>query len=1307
MLICLAFVTNAKADNNRIYDLVDGQDYYIYSTYYERVLSPSSDNTYPCLVEYQPGNDAKYLFTATKSATDGYFRLQNKATGRYLVASTSNSYSVLLNENVGTGNAYDWRLCLSTNGQIVSRRSTSAALGVDTEETGDAIKVWYDKTAGDSTTYFQIFASNGQGFESSRKAWAISDLSNIVDFIDQEITSGNKKYPLIYRSRLPKSVENARAWIAAPETKTTEQFMNRTASLRDSLGMMIQNDCNVLLTAEEMNSFGATFSLGLSDFTRDGEYAEDSVYVLLRSKEGRGMLYSLKESGDYVFIYQGTSVKIYHNGSVKEEYPTHCVPQYTLQGLEAEWSLIRRSRMENGMPELLSETKAVTTGGGITVDKYGNNTRRVIALNNAQLDLTEQIDLHIISESAPLTKCKINLAHEKAWIIFDNTLPSDVIKNYLSQITIDGAQATNGTNCRVVIYLNGALVMPFYNKGILTGYDGEQYSGEAIEYRVGTYSNLSKNANRIRSFRLKRGYMATLASGKDGSGYSRVYVADHKDIEIPVLPKALYGRISSITVKKWQYVSKKGWCSTTSNSAIATECKKMRATWFYTWSADRSSTYDTEYIPIRQHIYWPSISQIAGHTDATACLSFNEPEHSEQHTDCACGGVISEWTACTHTPDFQSTGMRIGSPAPTDASWLTNYINNCNNMAYRCDFVVIHAYWGTNEAANAQSWYNQLKSIYNNTKRPIWITEWNNGASWTTESWPSGYSAKLEKQRKAIKEIQNVLDTCSFVERYAVYNWDTYYRAMINWDDGNVLPAGKVYRDSKSDFAYNANVQFTPVWWSPSLKTPSMTARINDVDQTLVINIENKNADVTDVLTIQSWNPKSETWEDYYTETERYLFDNETLKYQFPLTDFDIDNTQLRVYIKRTLGDEATSPAVTTGYVQNPKIQTTSKSDVPGWNCQKSATAGFTKEASGDTYLEVWNANAAGMQFDYYQDIYDLPSGVYELSAAVFNSTDNVENAKVNGSVVLYAQSDSVQYLAPVTEDSQINYERRTTIPGIVVLGGHVRIGIKNLGEMSARWAGGDDFKLIRTGDLDADSHRQYMEALSKAEEYARTTFFSNGNDASSYVINPSCQRNDTYGWTVENNGTNSGEAADGQTSNTYWNLWKSNAFTSTMTQDVTYLPEGKYSAKALLRGSTSERITLSATVISPNSEETTSQSTTITPTGNTSQAGSPYQFGWMLVETPYVTVRPGETLRITLEAKVESGSGWWSADDFGLTWQYVEPLPDGVEQVGDASSEEARNKTIYDISGRKVSTLANRLKKGLYIQNGKKTVVR
>ena len=1292
----------AKAEGVGIYDLVAGQDYYIYNVYYDRVLSPNADSSSPRLVEYQAENDAQYLFTALKSSTDGYFQLQNKATGKYMTSSTSNTYSVLLNGSSGTSNAYDWRVLMGINGQLVSRRNTGAALGVDTDETNEYIGVWYDKTPGDSTTFFQIFASNGEGFESSRKAWAIKDLTDVVNFIDQEVTSGNKSYPLIYRNRMPKSVANARYWIEHPDTKTTQQFMDRTATLRDSLSMMLQNDCNVLLTATEMASFGSTFSLGLSDFTLGSEYPEDSVYVLLRSKEGRGMRYTLREAGNYVFIYQGTFVTVYLNGTVLEDYPTHCIPQYTAQGLEAEWSLIRRSRMENGMPELLSETKAVTTGGGVTVDKYGNNTRKVIALNNAKLDLTEQIDFHIISESAPLTKCKINLAHEKAWLIFDNTLPSEVINTYLSQITINGETARLNVNCRVVIYLNGALVMPYVNQGILVGYDGEQYSGEAIEYRVGNYKVLNKNANRIRSFRLKRGYMATLASGTDGSGYSRVYVADHQDIEIPVLPNALYGRISSIYVKRWQYVSKKGWCSTTSSSAIATECKKMRATWFYTWSADRSSTYDAEYIPIRQHIWWPSMSDISGHTDATACLSINEPEHSEQHDNCDCGGAVSAWTACTKTPDFQSTGMRIGSPAPTDASWLTEYIQNCNNMAYRCDFVAFHAYWGTNEAANAQSWYNQLKSIYNNTKRPIWITEWNNGASWTSESWPSGYSDKLEKQRKAVKEILNVLDTCSFVERYAIYNWDTYYRAMINWDDGNVLPAGKVYRDSKSDFAYNAKVQFTPVWWSPSLKTPSMTARINDVDQTLVVTIENKNTDVTDVMTIQRYNAETGAWDEYYTETERYKFDGETLKYQFPLSDFDIENTQLRVYVKRTLGDEATSPAVTTGYIQNPNVQTTSKSEVPGWTCKKDAANGYTK-ATGDTYFEVWDKTAAGMHFDYYQDINDLPTGVYELSAAVFNTADNVEGGGVNGAVVLYAQSDSVQYLAPVTVDSQIDYERRLVIPGIVVLGGKMRIGIKNLGEMTGRWAGGDEFKLIRTGDLDANSHQQYKQALQQAEKYARDTFFKEGSDASAYIINPSCLRSDTYGWTVENCETNKGEGSDGVSTNAYWNLWKSSAFTGTMLQDIDFLPEGQYSIRALLRGSVNEEMTLTATV-HKDGEVKEQQATTITPTGNTSAEGSTYMNGWKLVETPYVTLRTGETLRIGMVAAATSGSAWWSADDFGLTWKYVEPLPDGIAEMANDKWQKAD--VTYDLLGRKVSS-SSALPKGIYIRNGKKTIIR
>ena len=1300
LAVVLTYVLGAKAEVLTIYDLIAGHDYYIYNCYSQRVLGPSADLSRPRLMAYDEAQDAQYLFTAEAAPTAGYFLLRHKATGRYMAASTSDTYSVLLQKTSGTGSAYQWSVRPGLQGQLVNMRNRKTTLGIDAEDTGTDIGVWYDKEQGAATTWFQIFESDGQGLEASRKDWGVKELSNVSEYIEQEVQ--NTSYPYLYRKNLPKSLEVAKAWCNAPETKTADEILAKAAILRDSVAAMTGYESNVLLTTTEMADFGSTFSLGITAFSLKDNYKKDSVYVLIRSYEGRGIRYPLKEDGNYAFVYQDAKISVYKDESLLETLDTYYLPKFSAQGTEAEWTLIRKSRMGSAQPEILSETKAVTEGGGTSVDKYGNNTRTVVSLNNVTMNLDGQIDFHIISESAPMTRCNINLTSMDAWIIFDNTLPSTVISDYLSQIKINGVTAKNNVNCRVVIYLNGALVMPYdIYTDVFTGYDGEQYTGAALGYNVGTVETMGKNANRIRSFRLKRGYMVTLASGESGSGYSRVYVADHHDIEVPVLPKALYGRISSIVIKKWQYVSKKGWCSTTSSSAIAAECKKMRATWFYTWGADRSSTIDTEYIPIRQHIYWPSMSAIKGQTNSTACLSFNEPEHGEQHTDCDCKGTISTWTACTYTPDFQQTGMRIGSPAPTDASWLTEYIQHCNNMAYRCDFVAFHAYWGTNEAANAQAWYNRLKSIYDKTKRPIWITEWNNGASWTTESWPSGYNKKLEKQRKAIKEIQHMLDTCSFVERYAIYNWDTYYRAMINWDDGNVLPAGKVYRDSKSDFAYNADVQFTPVWWTPSLKTPTLTARINEADETLALSILNQNGDVTDILTIQHLNPETGNWEDYYTETNRYRFDEETLNYTFPLSDFDIARTQLRVYVKRTVGDEITGAAITIGYIQNPGIQVTSKDEVPGWTCQRSASAGYTK-ATGDTYMEVWNDKAQGMQFDYYQDIENLPQGIYELSAVVFNSTDNVANATVNGSVVLYAQADTVQYLAPVTTDSEIDYEHRLTLPGIVVLNGRMRIGIKNLGEMSARWAGGDDFRLVRTAALDADKHRQYMTTRVQAEAYAREHFFraTDGEtaDASAYVINPACQRRDTYGWTVENNDTNTGEASDGVSTNAYWNLWKSSAFTSTMSQDITYLPEGKYSATALLRGSTNENISLTASVVSDHTERADSRSVSVTPIGN---SGGKLKNGWIAAETPYVIIRPGDTLRITMKAAATNGSAWWSADDFGLNWQYVESLPDGITDLFTTAIPRPTT-GLYDLTGRRVSQPS---KKGIYILDGKKII--
>ena len=373
MLSCLAFAIGARAEDSSIYNLVAGQDYYIYNTYYDRVLGPSADNAQPRLTVYNAERDAQYLFTAVSAPTAGYFMLRHKATGRYMTASTSNSYSVLLTASSGTGNAYQWRVRPGEDGALVSLRNTSTTLGVDTAETAEYIGVWYDKVQGAETTRFQVFEANGEGMTASRKAWAMKELGNVADYIEQELE--NKGYPLLYRTRLPQSIGVAREWIAHPETKETEQFLSKAATLRDSLALMTSYESTVLLTETEMSSFGSSFSLAISDFALNSVYAGDSVYVLVRNKEGRGARFVLRDDGNYIFVYHDAQMQLYKDGRLVQTTTASFIPKITAQGTEAEWTIIRKSRVGSALPELLSETAVVTEGGGVTKDKYGNNYR--------------------------------------------------------------------------------------------------------------------------------------------------------------------------------------------------------------------------------------------------------------------------------------------------------------------------------------------------------------------------------------------------------------------------------------------------------------------------------------------------------------------------------------------------------------------------------------------------------------------------------------------------------------------------------------------------------------------------------------------------------------------------------------------------------------------------------------------------------------------------------------------------------------------------------------------------------------------
>ncbi|OQP66552.1 hypothetical protein A3860_13815 [Niastella vici] len=432
---------------------------------------------------------------------------------------------------------------------------------------------------------------------------------------------------------------------------------------------------------------------------------------------------------------------------------------------------------------------------------------------NTSFTVPGKTDLHLTGDYSPLINSTVALNSNDAWLIFDNVPPATVTANWLSKVTINGVSAANNANVRVAIYKNGTAVIPNGNvtsQAALDVFTQPSLAGNTTSYEINTYhDSLAAFDNRIRSFKLHRGYMATMANNADGSGYSRVFVANDSDLIVNAMPQGLDTTVSFIRVFKWDWVSKKGKAGWDPN--------KLNCTWYYDWNIAGSSSSNYNYVAIRQNGGWPSWSSINSKTGINHLSGFNEPDQSDQ-SNLTVDQAVSYW------PDFMQSGYRIGSPAPAnpESSWITNFLAKTDSLDYRVDYVAIHCYWG---GQTPSQWYSRLKAIYDRVKRPLWITEWNNGANWTTETWPTDTTLALQKQLSDIKGILQVLDTTSFVERYAEYDWVQYKRSLVLAD--TLTPAGKYYAADKSNFAYNPAKAFVHTW---KLVGPPLTNSINGDD---------------------------------------------------------------------------------------------------------------------------------------------------------------------------------------------------------------------------------------------------------------------------------------------------------------------------------------------------------------------------------------------------------------------------------------------------------------------------------------------
>ena len=413
------------------------------------------------------------------------------------------------------------------------------------------------------------------------------------------------------------------------------------------------------------------------------------------------------------------------------------------------------------------------------------------SLTDTVVSMTGKSELHVTNASSPLTGCTINLNSIDSWLFLDQIIPSVAASSYLGQVKVNGSQAILNSNVRVVQYVNGAVIIP-HSSGFqpLQVFSDKDFKGDSrylSQYEQYNIGSLGSMASSISSFILKRGYTATFAQNENGTGISKNYVAQDCDLEIGALPDELDDKINFVRIFPWRWVSKKGIAGNIGGN--------LDIRWWYNWNLDQNSTLDKEYVPIRQQRWWPGLDQDWKTRGATHLLGYNEPDKSDQ-ANMAVGDAIWSW------PDLLWTGLRVGSPAVTDGGrdgWLYPFMDQADADGLRVDFVAVHYYWcysPSNPSGAASQMYNFLKAVHDRTKRPIWITEWNNGANWTGCGDPT-----YAQQAEAIGAMVDMLDSTPWVERYALYNWVEDVR-RLEWDDGSLTTAGEVYRDQVSSISY-------------------------------------------------------------------------------------------------------------------------------------------------------------------------------------------------------------------------------------------------------------------------------------------------------------------------------------------------------------------------------------------------------------------------------------------------------------------------------------------------------------------------
>ncbi|MEM9387964.1 MAG: glycosyl hydrolase [Pseudomonadota bacterium] len=220
--------------------------------------------------------------------------------------------------------------------------------------------------------------------------------------------------------------------------------------------------------------------------------------------------------------------------------------------------------------------------------------------------------------------------------------------------------------------------------------------------------------------------------------------------------------------------------------SVCEDLVALAPAWHYNWTPLEACTFapeQGEFIPMIWDEWFLAPEQYEKYiaplidADYPALLGFNEPDLAEQ-ADMTVAQALDLW------PQLEATGLRLGSPAPTQGgtAWLESFLAGASERGHRVDFLALHWYGDCTDVEDLRAFL----AYWDRKEMPMWLTEF------------SCYARGEAVNRDFLEAAIPVLESFPRLERYAWYASRTeapvYGGADMIDEHGAITTVGEFFR---------------------------------------------------------------------------------------------------------------------------------------------------------------------------------------------------------------------------------------------------------------------------------------------------------------------------------------------------------------------------------------------------------------------------------------------------------------------------------------------------------------------------------